>query len=128
RDLLRDAPADPMEFACRWHDVTIATVEPWYRDMLAYDDGWLERVHAQIEGRSFVPSPEYEISEALQSAAGKDPDMLRCALDIAGVLVPRDEVLSRPGVVERVQELGAGWREERLPGPTRQELLSIVAA
>jgi hypothetical protein len=128
RDLLRDALADSMDLARRWHDTTMTTVEPWYRDTLAYDDGWLERVNAQIEGRSFEPSPEYEISEALQIAASKDPDLLRCALDIAGVLALRDDVLSRPGVMERVHELGDGWSDERLPGPTRPELLSIVAA
>ena len=36
-----------------------------------------------------------------------------------------DEVFARPGVAERVAELGA--EGEPLPGPTRAELLSIVA-
>jgi len=128
RDLLRDAPADAVDLARRWHAATMATVEPWYRDTLAYDDGRLEHIHAVIEGREFVASPEYEMTEALQVAASKEPDMLRCALDIAGVVALREEVLARPGVYERIVELGGGWRDERLPGPGRAELLAIVAA
>jgi 2-polyprenyl-6-methoxyphenol hydroxylase-like FAD-dependent oxidoreductase len=128
RDLLHDAPDDPVDLACRWHDATMATVEPWYRDTLAYDDGRLEHIHAEIDGREFEPSPEYDITEALQVAASKDPEMLRCGLEISGVLTLRDEVLARPGVLERILELGGGWRDRRLPGLTRPELLSIVAA
>ncbi len=106
----------------------MATVEPWYRDTLAYDDGRLEHIHAEIDGREFEPNPEYDITEALQIAASKDPEMLRCALEISGIVTLRDEVLARPGVLEHVLELGSGWRDHRLPGLTRPELLSIVAA
>lgn len=127
RDLLRDAPGDPVELGRAWHDSTMETVEPWYRGTLDFDRGRLAEIQAGIEQRTFEPDPEYEITVALQSAAGKDPDMLRTFIDIAGVIAPPAEVFSRPGVFERVVELGSGWRDERLPGPNREELLATAA-
>ena len=48
-------------------------------------------------------------------------------LRIAGVLACPDEVLAEPGVFEKVVELGAGWRDEPVFAPTREELLAVVA-
>jgi hypothetical protein len=36
-------------------------------------------------------------------------------------------VMACPGVLDKVMALGAGWRDEPLPAPSRGELLSIVA-
>jgi hypothetical protein len=81
-----------------------------------------------MEGRAFDPEPEYEMTMALQAAAGKDPEMLRTFLDIAGVIAAPAEVFARPGLFEKVIELGSGWRDERLPGMSREELLAVVNA
>jgi len=37
------------------------------------------------------------------------------------------DVAARPGLLDKVIALGAGWRDEPLPAPSRGELLSIVA-
>ena len=31
RDVLHDMPTDPVALQLQWHDVTMATAEPWYR-------------------------------------------------------------------------------------------------
>ena len=77
RDLLHDAPADPIDLAREWHDTTTATVEPWYRTTLAYDSSRLAEIDALIAGEPFEPDAEYEFTQALRSASGKDPDLLR---------------------------------------------------
>jgi len=128
RELLSDAPADPTELARSWYDATMATVEPWYRGTLSFDQGRLAQIHAEMEGRVFEPSPEYEMTMALQAATGKDAEMLRAFLEIAGVIATPDDVFARPGMFERVIELGSGWRDERLPGMSREELLAVVSA
>jgi hypothetical protein len=46
----------------------------------------------------------------------------------SAVIATPDEVFARPGVVERVIELGRNWREEPLPGLSREELLAVVGA
>jgi hypothetical protein len=37
------------------------------------------------------------------------------------------DVAARPGLLDKVTALGAGWRDEPVPAPSRGELLSIVA-
>ena len=128
RDLLHDMPPDPVALQQQWHDVTIATAEPWYRSTLAFDEGRLDEIEALLEGRPFEPTPEFEIGQALRTAAGKDPEMLRAVLDLAGVLALPEQVLGRPGVFERVVELGSGWRDEQPPGPGRDELVALAAS
>ena len=128
RDLCHDMPADPVALQQQWHDVTIETAEPWYRSTLAFDENRLAEIDALLEDRPLETTPEFEIGKALGVAAGKDPEMLRAILDLAGVLALPREVLSRPGVFERAVELGAGWRDEQLPGPSRDELIALAAS
>jgi hypothetical protein len=128
RDLMKDAPADPVELATSWYDTTMETVEPWYRGTLSFDQGRLAQIHAEMAGERFEPEPEYEMTMALQTAALKDPEMLRTFLDIAGVIEAPANVFARPGLFEKVIELGSGWRQEALPGLSREELLAVVSA
>jgi 2-polyprenyl-6-methoxyphenol hydroxylase-like FAD-dependent oxidoreductase len=128
RDALHDMPTDPIELQRQWHDATLATAEPWYRSTLAFDDGRLAEIDALLEDHPFEASPEFEITKALQAAAGKDPEVLRAVLEVAGVLAAPEEVLARPGMFERVIELGSGWRDEQLPGPDRDELIALVGS
>jgi 2-polyprenyl-6-methoxyphenol hydroxylase-like FAD-dependent oxidoreductase len=129
RDLLQIASIDfPMELAQRWHEVTDATVEPYYRATLEFDRHRLAEIEAGIEGKAYDPGdPAYEMGRALAAAASKDPETFRAMLRIVGVLACPDEVLAEPGVFEKVVELGADWRDEPVFAPTREELLAIVA-
>ena len=45
----------------------------------------------------------------------------------AMVLGRAADVMARPGLLDKVTALGAGWRDEPVPAPSRAELLSIVA-
>ena len=129
RDLLRVASIDvPVELAQRWHEVTEATVEPYYRATLDFDRHRLAEIDAGIEGKAYDPGdPGWEMGQALQSASAKDPELFRSMLKLVGVLANPDEVLAEPGVFEKVVELGANWRDEPSFAPTREELLAIVA-
>ena len=111
RDLLRVASIDfPMELAQRWHEVTDATVEPYYRATLDFDRHRLAEIDAGIEGKVYDPGdPQYEMSQAL--AGGRRQGS-------RGVpRVPRDRRGARrrpkrcsldPGVFDKIVELGAG--------------------
>jgi flavin-dependent dehydrogenase len=126
RDVLHDMPTDAVDVQQRWHEVTMESVEPWYRGTLAFDEGRLAEIDALLEDRPYEATPGFEIFKALTAAAGKDPEMLRAFLDVAGVLALPEEVLGRPGVVERAVELGGSWRDETLPGPSRDELVALM--
>ena len=129
RDLLRVASIDfPMELAQRWHEVTEATVEPYYRATLDFDRHRLAEIDAGIEGKVYDPGdPSYEMSQALAVASLKDPEVFRGFLEIVGVMANPDEVFARPGMFDKVVELGAGWRDEPSLAPSRAELLAVVA-
>ncbi len=129
RDLLQVASIDfPVELAQRWHEVTQAQVAPYYRATLAFDRHRLAEVDAGIDAKAYDPGdPQYEMSQALVSAARKDPELFRAFLEIVGVLACPDDVLARPGVFDKVVELGANWRDAPVLAPTRDELLAIVA-
>jgi len=131
--LLRDTIAatgldDPWQFACSFHHATAEMVEPWYRDTLAADRHRLAEIDALIGGGEYRPGdPCWEIGQALANAAFKDPDCLRGFISVAMVLSRASDVTARPGLLDKVTALGAGWRDEPIPAPSRAELLSIVA-
>jgi len=49
-------------------------------------------------------------------------------MDIRFVLEPPAEVLTRPGLRDKIIELGSGWRDRPSFGPTREQLLDLVSA
>jgi 2-polyprenyl-6-methoxyphenol hydroxylase-like FAD-dependent oxidoreductase len=118
---------DPWKFACSFHRATAEMIEPWYRDTLAGDRHRLAEIDALIAGGEYRPrDPSWEIGQALANAAFKDPDCLRGFVSVAMVLSRAVDVTARPGFLDKVIALGAGWRDEPLPAPSRGELLSIA--
>jgi hypothetical protein len=127
RDAMRSNVLDaPDKFATSFAAATAESVEPWYRSTLAYDRARLAEIDAELTGGSFE-DPVWDVTRAMASASGKDGEVLRARLRIAGVMQGVDEVLAEPGLFERVIELGGGWRDEPTFGPDREELLKTVA-
>jgi 2-polyprenyl-6-methoxyphenol hydroxylase-like FAD-dependent oxidoreductase len=128
RDMLDVASLDlPLELAQRWHAVTEATVEPYYRATLDYDRHRLAEIDAGIDGKAYEPDdPSWEMFQALASAGGKDPEIFRARMETLTVLSYQDEVLARPGIADKVRELGSNWRDEPTLAPAREELLATV--
>ena len=88
---------------------------------------WL-RSTPLLEGRTLEPTPAVR---GRQGVGGRRPARTpRCCAPSStspACLALPEEVLGRPGVFERVIELGSGWRDEQLPGPSREELVALVA-
>ncbi len=129
RDLLRTCVLDdPFELAMRWDAVTEKTVEPWYRDTLRYDRHRLHDVDAQLAGDAYQPEdPSWDRTRALNFASGQDPECLRGLISIAGMLRTEEEVFADPHVRDTVSAVGAGWRAAPPLGPTRDQVVSLVA-
>jgi 2-polyprenyl-6-methoxyphenol hydroxylase-like FAD-dependent oxidoreductase len=128
RDTLRRSdPADAGRFALDFHAATRDAVEPWYRATVRFDRHRLGEIDAEIRGTAYEPAdPWWADMRALQFAAGRDPDCLRANLDIVNVLRTPDEVLAEPGRAARVREIGAGWREAPVLGPSRADLVALA--
>jgi 2-polyprenyl-6-methoxyphenol hydroxylase-like FAD-dependent oxidoreductase len=131
--VLRDTIAaagldDPWAFAGTFHHATGETVEPWYRDTVQADRHRLAEIDALIGGGEYRPAdPGWETGQALATAAFKDPDCLRGYVTVTMLLGRAADVAARPGLPGKVTALGGGWRDEPLPAPSRDQLLSIVA-
>jgi 2-polyprenyl-6-methoxyphenol hydroxylase-like FAD-dependent oxidoreductase len=129
RDQLRSVGLDdPAAFVAAFHAATAETVEPWYRATLATDRHRLGEIEAGLRGVGYdTQDPEYQLGMALDTAAQFDPGFVRARLDIAFVLRTPAEVFARPGLRDKVLQLGSGWHEAEPFGPTRAELLALVA-
>ena len=129
RDTLREAGADPAGLAEVFGAATAEKVEPWYRSTLAFDRGRLDEMAVLAAGGTVADVPaEYGTIKALQASMMKDPDCFRAFLDVAMVLNTPAEVMSRPGLEEKVAELGGRWREEPVLGPSRAELVELIGS
>ena len=82
-----------------------------------------------IEGR---PEPEptdpaARTAKALLVAMRYDPDIFRAATEMRSLLALPQEVLARPGMVDRILEVAATHDAVMPPGPSREELLHMLA-
>jgi hypothetical protein len=119
---------DPAAFAEAFHAATAETVEPWYRATLTSDRHRLGEIEAGIRGESYdSPDAAYQLEKALDTVASQDPDCLRANFDIRFVLRTPEEVFARPGLRDKVLQLGSGWRDEPPFGPDREQLLALVS-
>ena len=130
RDTLRlSGPEDPAAFGAAWAQATAATVEPWYRATLSFDRHRLAEIDALVAGETYRPDgDDWAIVQSLFFAAGQDPDCLRAAISIQGLVRDPTEVFADPALFDKVLTLGAGWRDAPSLGPDRAEIVSIVTA
>ena len=73
--------------------------------------------------------PVAEAAIARVAAVSNDLEVRR-GVGVVGLLsgdATATEVLARPGVFERVVEVGSTWRQDQLPGPSRDELVALAS-
>jgi 2-polyprenyl-6-methoxyphenol hydroxylase-like FAD-dependent oxidoreductase len=128
RDLVRDHGLDDLtSFAQAWEQTTDATVGGFVEDTLSFDHHRLGEIDAQIAGQAYESEdPSWAFTKAFEAAAPKDPDVFRAFLDVVSLNARAEDALARPGIAERVIELGQN--PEPAPGPSRAELVEIVGA
>ena len=125
RDAVRDVgTAQRRELLERWSTVAGERVEPYVNDTLSVDRHRRAQIEAEIVGESYVTSdPSWSLGRALMAAAPHDPDILRGAMDVAGMLARGADVLRRPGLMDAIERVGP---VPPLPGPSREELMEVV--
>jgi len=129
RDVVRTSLADPYAFAVEWDAVTEAEIAPWYWNQLAADRARLEEIAAVREGRAAAIRtalslpPEYEKAGR---AAPFDADVFRALIETVGCLALPQDVFSRAGMWDKVNA-AAPPEPFTIPGPTREQLLALLA-
>jgi 2-polyprenyl-6-methoxyphenol hydroxylase-like FAD-dependent oxidoreductase len=125
-DVVRDHLGDPLALAAAHDQMTQARVTPWYRHTIAVDRQRMAEITACIEGRPAVPSadPAAVAFRLMRVAMMHDPEAFRAFNEIVGLLTLPDEVLARPGILDRMTEIARDHEAIAAPGPSRREVLT----
>ena len=129
RDVARTDLGDPRGFALAWDRATEADLTPWYRATVAIDRARLAEIEAIRAGteRPRPTEPAAVLGAALGRAMAHDPEIFRAFMEIVGCLTLPGAVLARPGFADRVRDVAARHEAAPHPGPTRKELLRLIA-
>jgi 2-polyprenyl-6-methoxyphenol hydroxylase-like FAD-dependent oxidoreductase len=125
RRCVRDALEDPAAFAATWDERTEEVVAPFYRNQIAADRSRLAEMRALSDGLEppRVDSPAARFADV----AGFDPDLFRGFIETIQCVALPEEVLQRPGVQEKIEQLTATVEQRPFPGPDREQLLALLA-
>jgi hypothetical protein len=118
----------PLVLALAHDSMTETRVTPWYRNTVELDRRRNALYNAFLEGR---PEPQptdapTRLADALAIAMMYDADLFPAFLEIRSVLALPQEVMARPGVVDRIMQVASTHEAVMPPGPSRDELLQIL--
>ncbi len=116
---------DPLALGLAHDAMTEARVAPWYRFTVEFDHQRTAQIQATIQGRA-APRPR-DPGSALAAVMMHDADLFRAFIEIFSLLALPEEVLARPGLLDRITEVAAAHEPVAPPGPSREELLRIMA-
>jgi len=128
RDLLRSSIGEPKALSAEWDAITETEFAPWYKSQVEMDRARVAEIIALREGRELPVrnDPQAQMTRAFFTAMAYDPDVFRAFLEVMGCLATPQEVMSRPGMFEKVISIAEDNEPVQLPGPTREELLELV--
>ena len=125
RDVVREGRLDDPEALVRGFDaVTEADVTPYYRNQIAADRARIAEMDCLREGRE-PPAPD-PIVGAIGATALHDPDVFRGMIEMLTCLALPEDVLARPGFMEKVGAY-VGHSPPPVPGPDREQLLGLLS-
>jgi 2-polyprenyl-6-methoxyphenol hydroxylase-like FAD-dependent oxidoreductase len=130
RDVARVHFDDPHGLAMAFDAVTEERFTPWYRQQLDRDHDRVASIQATIEGRE-VPkadpsNPIKQMQQAFATAAAHDPEVARAFAEVLSVLALPQEIMARPGMLDKVRTAAAGQEPPQTPGPSRAEILALL--
>jgi 2-polyprenyl-6-methoxyphenol hydroxylase-like FAD-dependent oxidoreductase len=128
-EVVRQHPDNPLALTLAHDSMTETRVTPWYRNTIEIDRTRIARFNALIEGR---PEPQptdtrARIAKAFLVAMMYDADLFRASVEIRSLLALPQEVMARPGLVDRIMEVSGTHEAVMPPGPSRKELLQLLA-
>jgi 2-polyprenyl-6-methoxyphenol hydroxylase-like FAD-dependent oxidoreductase len=123
-EVVRQHLGNPLALTLAQDSMTETQVTPWYRDTIEIDRARIARFNALIEGRP-EPQPRdrpARIAKALLVATMYDADLFRVSTEFRSMLALPQEVMARPGVVDRIMEVAGTHEAVTPPGPSRERL------
>jgi hypothetical protein len=120
---------NPLALMLAQDSITETRLTPWYRNTIEIDRTRIARFNASIEGQPEPQptDPPVRIANALLVAMMYDADLFRGAVEMRSLLALPQEVMARPGMVDPILEVAGTHEAVVPPGPSRQELLQMLA-
>jgi len=130
-EVIRDHLGDPLALALAHDEMTQATVTPWYQDTVRLDRARRAQLQAAVgepggAAGSAGAGPAGRLQQAFPVAMLYDADVFRAFIEMVGMLALPQEVLSRPGMAERIMKIAADHDAFAVPGPSRADVLGIL--
>jgi len=124
RDAVRKHVDDPATFPEALDEATEQSLTPYYRDQVSTDQARIAEMDALRQGVE-PQSPDTAMAR-FEAAAFSDPDVFRALLETATCLASPADVLARPELQARLDQVGP-VEAPRIPGPDRERLLRLLA-
>jgi 2-polyprenyl-6-methoxyphenol hydroxylase-like FAD-dependent oxidoreductase len=118
----------PLELSLAHDVITETRVTPWYRNTVEIDRQRIAKYDASMERR---PDPKpitsvATLSDAFAVAMMYDADLFRAWLEILSMQTSPQEVMARPGVLDRIMEIASAHDAVTPPSPSREQLLRML--
>ena len=124
-EVVQEHLSDPLALALAHDDMTEARVTPWYRNTVEFDRKRTAQIRMVIEGRTAPPTNDP--ADLLPFAMMHDAELFRAGAEIFSLLALPQHVLARAGVSDRIMDVVAAHPVAVPSGPTRDEVLRIMA-
>ena len=79
------------------------------------------------DGGSPTATPAEQIADTMQAAVMIDPEITRGFGEVFSCIATSDEVMARPGFLDRVLACTDKISTDPIPGPDRAQLLELVS-
>jgi len=124
RDVVRENLGDPHALARAWDEITETEFKPMYDDVIQEDRSRLRQIEALRHGLQ-GPQPNPQVLRFMATTP-HDPDIFRAFLETRSCLATMREVLARPTLAQRIDELAIPGATP-LPAPDRERLLGLLS-
>ena len=124
RNAVRSSLSDPVALAVEFADLTERDVAPFVHNQMAADRARIAEMEALRNGEE-PPAPN-PVMRKVFAALPYDADVFRGMLETISCLAFPQDVLARPGFMEKV-DAHQDKQPSGAPGPDRKELLALLA-
>jgi 2-polyprenyl-6-methoxyphenol hydroxylase-like FAD-dependent oxidoreductase len=123
---------DPLALAAAHDRMSQDRIVPWYQQTVRLDQARKRQLDASIAGTPTAPGGVLTDDggdglAAIQSGMLYDADVFRAFLEIISLLALPAEIMARPGFRDLLARSVAGREPFAIPGPSRADLLSLLA-
>jgi hypothetical protein len=118
---------DPHALALAFHERSEREITPWHEATVAIDRRRVADMRVYRDGGVPTATDQEKIGDVMQSAVMIDPEITRGFGEIFSCIATSDEVMARPGFLQRVIDCADRVSLDPLPGPDREQLLELVS-